>query len=371
MFIIDPDNPGGAAGDAPPADTAADIMAAMDQGIEEATPESPQPQDPPAPQEGEPAGGQPPGTQNAGDPQNPDGATPPAAEDDPEKKAAAEEEAKIAEEVKALGLKEKSEARFRELIGQVKELAPLRDAMEKAGIKDIADLPKMAERAKAADDMIEMVTSTGATAEQYGKSLDYLAAISAATKGDAKAADAAWDMLMGEVKELAAALGKEVPGVFDPIAEHADLVQQVKDGDMPRERAIEVANARRMQAALQQQQRAQAQQAQQQQAEAQRAQAGAAALQQWEADKLQDPRYMQLRPELSKEVAKIRQQHPPEMWATLTGYAYDALLARAAAPAQQPKPPMGPVRPTGPQPTMVPQFDDPAAALDFGLKQAG
>jgi hypothetical protein len=295
--------------------------------------------------------------------------------DESAKPDAAKPDADTEAEITALGLKEKSAARFRELTAEVKALAPIKQQLEQAGIKDVAELPRLVKDATDGRDLVKMVQDTGADPDQFGKTLDYLSLIGAASKGDMKAAEQAFDVLQGEVAALAKALGREVPGMFDPLAEHADLRDAIEAGDMTRKHAMEVAHARtQQQAAAQHQQQTQTQQRQQQereQAQQQATQQGITGLQAWEQRAAAtNPNYAAIRPALSARVAEIRKTHPPGEWVAQTAIAY-AELVTSAAPAAPAAPRPGPIRPSGPGPTMAPAtFDSIEAAMDFGITQA-
>lgn len=377
----DPTDTPATAPDTTPTDTTADALAALDAGIaaadggeptpeavpaapvEPAAPADPAPADP-APQD-PPAGDAPP-ADPAADPNAlpADPAAPPAAEPD------ADTEAEIA----SMGLKDKTAERFRTLAGQVKDLAPIRDALKAAGIEDVASLPQLVERSKVGEDMVQMVVATGANPEQYGMALDYLGLISKASRGDMAAAGQAYDVMAKELSVLAQMLGKEVPGVHDPLAAHADLLAEVQAGDLPRARALEIASTR---AQGQFSTAAQRQQDEQQQAAQQAEEAGINWLKQFDADaRAQDPSYLAKRPALDEAVANIRRTLHPSKWPEATALAYARIQAPApaaaapAAPAAPAQPRPGPMRPSGPRPVMVPAFDDPMKALEFGIDQA-
>ncbi len=280
----------------------------------------------------------------------------------------------VEKEIKDLGIKsERTQARFRELSEQVATAAPVMAALKEAKL-EITDLPRVIERAAVADTVVGQIMETGASPAQYGQTLDYLTLVNRAAAGDEAAATQALDKLLEEIKPLAAMVGREVPGLFDPLTQHPDLQQKVLDG-MPREAALETARLRTREqigrsVAEQQRTRGEATAAQQQAIDQ-----GAAALTAWEADKIADPAYLALRPALHAEVAKIRQEFPPQQWVRATSYAYEALRARSAAPAPATppaKPPVGPVR-AGP--ARVPALaatipDDPVAAMLAGVADA-
>jgi hypothetical protein len=244
-------------------------------------------------------------------------------------------DADIEREITERNLQGKSAERFRELATEVKGFAPVKAELEKAGIKSVEDVAGLLQRGQAADSMIAMVMETGATEEQYGTTLDYLTVLNRAQGGDREAAEQAFAMISREYAELAKALGKEVPGVHDPLAEHPDLQKEVESADLSRERALEIASQRRQAALAQQAQQRTSQQTEHSRAQQQALQEGADSLRTWEADKLADQAYLEIRPQLSDEVAKIKQKLPPNAWATATEYAYQALMAARVQPVQQ------------------------------------
>lgn len=375
----DPTDTPASAPDTTPTDTTADALAALDAGIAAAGDSQPEPApaEPVAPVAADPAPADPaPQDQPAGD--APPAADPSAPPVDPaatpEAPPAAEPDADTEKEIADLGLKDKTAERFRTLAGQVKELAPIRDALKAAGVEDVTSLPQLVERAAFAEEMVGMVTATGANPEQYTMALDYLSLISKASRGDMSAAEKAYETMMAEASVLAKMLGKELPGVHDPLAGHADLLAEVQAGDLPRARAVEIAATR---AQGQYTSAAQRQQQEQTQAAQQAEQAGITWLKQFDADaKAQDPDYLAKRPALDEAVARIRTELHPSKWPEATALAYARIKApapAAVAPAQPAAPAMprpGPMRPSGPRPAMAPAFDDPMKALEFGIDQA-
>lgn len=289
----------------------------------------------------------------------------PAEEPAPETPEPDEIEAAVAQ-AKADGVSEKGQARVRELATKLKELAPLREALESAGIKDVATLPELVNRAKQGDDLMSYIQETGADAEQYGLTLDYLATVNKALKGDTKAAEKALEVAQREVQQLAALIGREVPGMHDPLAAHADLNAAVEAGEMTRKYALEVAQARQGQSLA----RATSERANTEQQQSQAQEQARSALQQFDTTMAaSDPTYAAKRPALNQMVAFIRQNLPPGQWLKATQEAYKTIPAPVAAPPPPapPRAPVGPVRPTGPRPTMAPQFDDPMKALEAGV----
>ena len=280
----------------------------------------------------------------------------------------------VEDEIVALGLKEKSAVRFRELSAEVKALAPIRDQLTKAGVTDLAQLPAVLERSQAADKMIGMVMETGASAEQYGKSLDYLALVNRAIAGDRTAGEQAFKAIGEEYASLARALGKPVPGVYDPLSDYPDLQAEVEAEDLTVERAHEIAAQRNSERARQQHQ----QSTEQGQAEVRAVEDGRQALMQFDqAMRASDPTYMARREALSAQVAEIRKNHPPAQWVAQAALALAKIPVPAAAPAPAvaaanpaPKPPVGPMRPGAARPALVAVPDDPMEALNLGISEA-
>ncbi|MDH1192519.1 hypothetical protein [Stenotrophomonas sp. GD03958] len=379
---VEADNPA-TAPDTTPTDQPADVMAALDAGIaaadaetapaaETAPVETPSADatTPPAedPAAALPADGQPPAQPQEGAP--PADGQPPAAEGEQQPDADTEAE------ITALGLKEKSAERFRGMAAEIKELAPLREAMKAAGIEDVARLPELVQRSQVGEDMVKMVMDTGASPEQYGMALDYLGLIGKAQQGDLVAAEKAYEVMGKEYAALAKMLGKEAPGIHDPLANHQDLRAEVEAGDLPRARAVEIAGQRDRAAYTGSVDR---QRTESQQAAEQAEQRGISWLTRFDARmSSEDPDYAAKRPVLDQAVREIRAKFHPSEWADETTLAYSRikLPTPAAAPAvvaptapAQPRP--GPVRPSGPRPAMDPTtFASPMDALEYGIQQA-
>lgn len=284
------------------------------------------------------------------------GETVPAVADTAQVEPVKDAEAEIAD----LKLGDRAATRFREMSGEIRDL---KSALETAGVKDIASLPQALERAKAADDMIAMVMDTGATAEQYGETLDYLRLVNAAKQGDVNAAQQAFTLIEREYHGLAKALGKRVDGV-DPLAEHEDLRAKIEAGALDEADALEIARLRTHQQAQQQHQQHAQQEAQQTQA----VERGRNLLAAWDQQMLAaDPTYAGKRDALSQQVAVIRSQLPPDRWLAATQQLY------AALPTIQPqaphKPTPGPVRPGRVTAKVSPKYETPEAAIDAALDE--
>lgn len=378
---VEGDNPA-TAPDTTPTDQPADVMAALDAGIAAADAET-APAAEPAPVETPPADA---ATPPADDPsavppadghppaQPQEGAPPadgqPAAAAEGEQQPDADTEAEIA----SLGLKEKSAERFRGMAAEIKQSRATVDALKAAGIEDVASLPDLVQRSKVGEDMVQMVVETGASAEQYGMALDYLGLISKAQQGDMVAAEKAYTTMTGELAALAKLLGKEVPGVHDPLANHQDLRAEVEAGDLPRARAVEIAGQRDRTAYTGSVER---QRTESQQAVEQARQDAFDGLQAYDAEmKATDPSYLAKREVLQGHVKAIMATYPPREWERRTAIAYASIKLpeqpmTPAAPAAPAQPRPGPMRPSGPRPAMDPTtFASPMDALEYGIQQA-
>ena len=283
----------------------------------------------------------------------------PAAADKPAEPAAPAAEKPVDEEIAELGLKEKSAARFRELAGY-------KTAIKEAGIEP-ADLPNIVARAKFADDLESAIVDTGATPEQYGAAIRYLALVNGGPDGMLKA----YEVMQAEMATLAKALGKEAPGVHDPLAEFPDLREDVENGDMTRKRALEIAEYRARGALVQGQQ----QQAQQQQAQQAAVTQAVRSLDAIGARlKSSDPQYAAKVEALQPAIALIRERCPPSEWAAQFEAAYARLSLPAYAapqPAAATLPPPGPVRAVAPSGVVhSPEPRSAMEALEMGLAMA-
>lgn len=394
-----PTDPGQAAQALNAGPTDADLMAAMDAGIAgEPMPEV-TPAEPPAkPADTPPAGEKPadpgPTDDPASIPGTPEHAAAAAAKkktDDeaaaaaaaqgetPEAQAEAARRAEVDKEADALGIRnEKTRKRFHELNDQVAKAAPTMAMLEKVGVKDMAGVEQLIGNAQAAVDIVGMVQATGAEPQQYIMALDYLKyANDANTKGDLVAAAKCYDWMMEEMKHLAGMLGREIPGIVDPLAAHPDLQADLEDERITRERALEIAQGRAQATVKKTLDERQTTAQKQADDDAVAVNQGKASLTELgnELAKANPAQYRALYPQLKEAIAEIAAEFPPSQWAQATRLAYKA-LAKTAQPA--PAPPVGkpaagnegPVRSSGPRPPMHKEFDNPMEALDAGINDA-
>lgn len=363
MHVEDPSTPETSATD--------DALAAMDAGIAAAAE---------APSDPAPAVADEPAPAAAADAQEPAAAeADPVVEPEPKPEAAAKadepkpEPDAIETEITSLNLKEKSAERFRELAAEREAMAPMREAMKELGIEDPRLAAQALVRVRDADYVMSRVVETQSSPDQFDKTLEYLALVNRGAGGDMAALEQAWALIEPEIQVLANALGKEIPGMVDPLAAHDDLRAEVEAGDLPRARALEIAKDRQRNAMQQSARESQQKTVEQQQAQQQAIDTGRQSLNELGAElQAADPaRYAALGPVLVAKVKEITANHPPSEWAARAARAY-ATLPLPAAPAPRPAVGHVPLRPTGGRPDVTPAtFDDPMAAMDFGIAQAG
>lgn len=299
-------------------------------------------------------------------------------------KAEAARKAEVDKEASALNLKDKAKDRFHQLNDTIAKQAPLVEVLDKAGVKDVAALEQMVGNAQAAVQIVGMVKETGANPEQYVMALDYLAEANKAMAGDVQAAQKCWDWMASEMKTLAPLLGKEVPGVVDPLEAHPDLLKDVDGGDITRARALEIAAARSRGAIQDGAKKAQADAQAQQTAQAEaitKAKADLTALGNELAGTTAQSQalYQRLAPALVEGVKEISRTLPPGQWSAAVRVLYNNLARVAAtqpAPTPAPEPAkaagnLGPSRAAGPTPHLSKAtFADPLDALEAGIAAA-
>lgn len=88
---------------------------------------------------------------------------------------------------------------------------------------------------------LAQVRDTGAAPEQIGVAFQYLKALNSGTR---EGLEKAYEFMQGELAVLGKALGREAPG-FDPLDDYSDIKQEFENGEISRERAIELAQARK------------------------------------------------------------------------------------------------------------------------------
>jgi hypothetical protein len=278
------------------------------------------------------------------------------------------------EEIKSLNLKDRAAERFKELSAVRAEYEPIKAMLATEGVKDVGELKQIIDRRKDADFLIEEVSRRVGDSETFSTLLSYGETIRAANGGDRAAAEKAHAMLTSELAGLSKMLGKPVQGVYDPLAEHADLMSAVESGELDRKHAEELAGARsanKFQADAQAQKQQQTTQHAQVQQESAQANAHVQQLSaKWQAE---NPRYKEIYPALNVAATRIMRALPPNQWAQAIAEDYAALVAAMPAPVAAPLVPRAgavPLRPTGSRPAMNVVTKDPMEALEQGLAAA-
>lgn len=197
-----------------------------------------------------------------------------------------------------------------------------------------------------AEQWVNTVQSTGASPEQFGSALQYLQAVNSGTP---EGLQAAYDIMSKELEALGKMLGREVPGVHDPLADHPDLQQRVEDRLIDRSDALEIAQARQS-VKLREQTAAQRTQAD---TLDRAAQDGLRAVQALGAElRAADPagfeaRTAALKPTIDRVIAKL----PPDEWESAIRDLYATV---PAAPKPAPAPAPAPAVTTTLRPTSAP-----------------
>lgn len=222
-------------------------------------------------------------------------------------------EAKPADETEMPeGLSSKAQDRFRNLVTRLHE-------------KD----DQIAQANEVIGEFRQMIQSTGATAEEFSRAIDYMTRIKS---GDL---EGALTMLDQQRQMIAFALGKPLPGA-DPLAQYPDLRQAVEAYRMDEQAAMEIARAREFQrqqtsAHERQQQATQAQHNEM----AQRQQAVTAIDQMTAQWAKTDPDFTAKEELILKQLPEIASNFPPSMWQQQVRILYNTISAMPMArPAQ-------------------------------------
>ena len=276
--------------------------------------------------------------------------------------APAATDATLEAEIKGLGLKGKAADRFHEMSSAIKEIAPLREVLTKHGMTDPAQISAAIETAARAAEWENTILSSTATPDQFGDALNVIRAINS---GDPKVMGQAFDKLSSELQMLGQRIGREVPGMFDPLQAHPDLMAEVNNADIPRARALEIAAQRAYTAANDQRSSVQQQEQQNQQA----LQGAMQQIEQLNAQlKSTDPDFARKLPMLQPTLDVIRNSMHPSQWPAAIQQAYLSLPAFPAIAPVRATPAVGhmPVRPGGSAAGMRPKPRDEVEAFRMG-----
>lgn len=175
--------------------------------------------------------------------------TPPADEppaDDEAAAAAAKQKADdefkagVDAEVKELGLKGRTETRFRELTSKLRDQSDTIAEFE--ALRE--ELPTLRASAEAAEKWEDALAATGAGQEQFGRLLGYAFAINKGTREQKIEAHTA---LKAELAWLEKEIGLKGDH-YNPLDDHADLKARVESGDLDEADALELIESRQLKA---------------------------------------------------------------------------------------------------------------------------
>ena len=257
----------------------------------------------------------------------------------PKPKTAAELDLKP-EEKKALG--PKSQQRFQEVIGALK-------AHEATITKQAADIKSLGE---ARDAILGVMEETRTTQDQLVGYLQFNAML---TSGDPKQLESALQMVEQQRVAIYKALGREPEGGgVDLLAEFPDLVEKVRESQITREDALELANARRERTAREQaaQRQQQHQRSSQQTAEQQKKAHDDAltSIDGWTAElSRSDLDYKAKEDKLLAKIPEVVKNYPPNQWLPTLKLLYEGIVIPKASAAPGGKQSQ-PLRPSGAKP---------------------
>lgn len=238
-------------------------------------------------------------------------------------------------------LKQETKDRIRTLIKTTKEVTTERDEIR-----------------TNFDYMVNGIQATGASPEQYGETLSWLALFNS---NDPAQQTKALELVETVAERLSTLLGKERT-VSDPLAAHADLKEAVRTGKVTSEYAKEIARTRNGQSFRTELTASARQQQEQQTAQEQELQTARNELTDLEnALKGTDPNYAAKKKALVPVLRTVFKSIPPSQWKAKFQEAYKAMATPAAA-ARRTVPVNQPLR-AGKQPAGG-QTKEPGSMLD-------
>jgi len=205
---------------------------------------------------------------------------------------------------------------------------------------------ELTERAQAMESQVGYIRETfqanGIKQDQFEQAVGFIGAIN---RGDYQAAE---QLLLGQLQQLALMTGKSYGSAADPLASFPDLRQKVDGLQIAESDAIETARLRHMQ-----QQRQQADQSQRQQFEQQAAQQQAVQTAQadvdtwWKQTAAADLDAPAIEAQLLPHIPTLLQGVPPQSWASVVKAQYKILKNAAGAFRQPAAAAPAALRPTG------------------------
>lgn len=270
----------------------------------------------------------------------------------------------VNKEMDELGIKSnRSRERFTAMSEQIATFAPIKEALENAGVKDIETVNRLVERASAADSYETAIIETGATPDDFGKAMSVLGKLSS---GSMEQANSAFDDMVDTLKTLAPILGRKLDFI-DPLA--PELREAVDMGEISEQNAIELTKSRMAQTLQQQKEQETLQQTQSQTVETT---ARSNLTQLGGYLEQNDPTYKQKFPILSGMVKTIMETLPPDRWVEATQLAYKNIPnIPTPPPVVAPTPTANPIRPNVVRPaTMIPEGVSGIEAMRLGIRAA-
>ena len=297
----------------------------------------------------------------------PDPAPEPEPESEPEPEPESEpeplsDEEQDAADAKALGFKNmKATTEFKAMRAELRELRPLKEQVQQYQAP-----------AQKWGQLTEYFEERQITPEQFGQAMTV---VSAFNSTDLNVKRKARDLMVEELKALNAQLGEEGGG-YDPLVEpgNRDLAQQVEDGDVARQTALEIARLRHENQYNQTVSQRQAQDQQREQSvrqERERAMAELDAIgKEYEA---LDRDYAKKREMLVPMLKPIFADLPPRLWGQKFKAAYAAMGSVAPATAAPVRPPPlrnQPLRQSAPSADMQTSITTEEQAIQAALRRA-
>lgn len=234
-------------------------------------------------------------------------------------------------------LRPESRARFQEVITTLKS--------REAEITTLTE--QMKPLAEARDTITSILTETHTTPDQLSAYLEFNRMLQS---NDRKDLESALQMIEAQRGALYKVLGKEpADGGVDLLADFADLADDVKEARITRERALELASARRERAANEARSK---QQQTRQQGFDQQKKASESALTDittWTGELAKsDIDYKAKEEKLLEQVDEVIKTYPPNQWLATLKLLYSGIVVQKAAPA--PRKGEQPIRPSGAKP---------------------
>jgi len=199
----------------------------------------------------------------------------------------------------------------------------------------------MEDHIRRSEEWADSIRSTGTNPEQFAESMRYLKSINSGTP---EGLEEAYGIMQEGLKTLGQMLGKEAPG-FDPLEAYADLKEEVEDGLITKERALEVAQSRsksKLSSSVT------SKQTEQQALESAKQDAYQGLVAVGNKLRANDPHYAGKQDQL-KLITKlvVTSQKDPRLWPQMIEEAYGEIPTQAAAPASAPLIPNvpAPIRP--------------------------